>query len=121
MTPDEAVPTDWPEALATVLSCTYDARAGRALAFCLSSSKHFRIAYNYWAEGTLHTGELYAEKAIPQGSLFPIRYDPELPHKHRHGHSKPAARVPLVPLVAIGIAGSVLLSLVWLLVLRGCH
>ena len=104
--------------MATVTACTYDVRAGRALAFGLPSSKHFRIAYNYWAGDTLHTGELFSVKAMPQGSLFPLRYDPDQPHESHHADTEPAAKVPLF---AVGLAGSIVLSLAWLLVLRGCH
>ena len=107
---------DWPEAMAEVTECRYDARAGRALAFGLTSKKHFRIAYNYRAGDELHTGECFSEVARPQGSLFPIRYDPDLPHVNR----ATAMGTPHVPLLAIGIVGSIVLSLAWLLVLRGC-
>ncbi len=70
---------DWPEAMATVLACTWSARAGRAIAFGLPSSKHFYIRFNFWAEGTLRAGELWAAQAMPQGTLFPLRYDPTDP------------------------------------------
>lgn len=120
MTDLENRPSEWPETLATVLSCTYDIRAGRAMAFGLPSSKHFRIAYDYWAGDRLHAAEMYTEKAIPQGSLFPIRYDPEEPHRSQHAES-PAAPPTKAPLLAFGIAGSIVLSTVWLLVLHGCQ
>ena len=107
----------WPEAMAEVTECHYDVRAGRALAFGLTSKKHFRIAYNYRAGGELHTGECFSEKAMPQGMLFPIHYDPDLPHVNRSSLTGSPQRVPLI---AIGIAGSIVLSLAWLLVLRGC-
>lgn len=109
---------DWPEAIATVLSCTYDARAGRAMAFGLTSKKHFRITYNYWVGDEVHTGELFAAEAMPQGTLFPLRYDPDLPRIHRSTDG--AAPANRVPLLAFGIAGSIVLSLVWFLVMRGC-
>ena len=118
MTDPGSLHPDWPETLATVLTCHYETRAGRALAFGLPSSKHFHITYNYWANNQLHTADLYSEKAIPQGSLFPIRYNPEEPHKSHHADTQPTPRVPLL---AIGIAGSVILSLAWLLFLRGCQ
>ena len=85
---------DWPEALATVLTCTYSARAGRAIAFGLPSSRHFHITYNYFAEGELHTGDFFSEKAIPQGSLFPIRYHPDEPHRN---HPRQGRRGPGPP------------------------
>src|SRR5579875_1528418 len=84
---------DWPEAMATVLSCTYTARAGRALAFGLPSGKHFHITYNYWANNQLHTADLYTDKPIPQGSLFPIRYNPNDPRSTHHTHA-PGASAP---------------------------
>jgi hypothetical protein len=109
---------NWPEAMATVLSCTYTARVGRAVAFGLPSGKHFLIRYNYWADDSLHEGEFYTDKPIPQGSLFPLHYDPTLPSRNQHTNTvPPVRRVQLV----IGIAGSVVLSLGWLLVLHSCR
>jgi hypothetical protein len=113
----------WPEAMATVTACKYEFAAGRALAFGAPTSKHFRITFNYWApnpEGTpeLHTGEFASEKAVPQGTLFPIHYNPGAPHETTHSSSTSLTRTPLL---AVGIIGSVILSLAWLLVLRGCR
>ena len=110
---------NWPAAMATVTSCKYDFGAGRALAFGVPTSKHFRITYNYFADGALHTGEFAAEKAIPQGHLFPIRYNPEAPHDHTHANAPAAA--PRSTILLVGIIGSVILSLAWFAVLRGCH
>lgn len=120
MTDPRNGPTDWPEALATVLSCKYEMRAGRALAFGLPASRHFHITYNYWVKDQLHTADLYAEKPIPQGTLFPIRYDPDEPHRSQHADS-PLPSNTKAPLITIGIIGSIILSTLWLLVLRSCH
>jgi hypothetical protein len=113
MTPNK---TPWPEAIATVTACTYDAGAGQALAFGIPLNKHFLISFNYWANGELHTGEYRSPTAVPQGTLFPITYDPTAPHQHSHSVPSPR-RAQLV----IGIAGSIILSLLWLAVLRGCQ
>jgi hypothetical protein len=115
----------WPEAMATVTACKYDFGAGRALAFGAPTNKHFRITYNYWAQNAdgideLHTGELTSEKAMPQGTLFPIRYNPDTPHD-THSLASGTATASRVPVFAIGLIGSVILSLVWLLILRGCY
>jgi hypothetical protein len=108
--------------MATVTECHYDLRAGRALAFGLPSGKHFRIRYNYNADGQLHTGEFYSTTAIPQNTLFPIRYDPAATHNHTHDEATTTTPPnPRRAMLLIGIAGSVVLSLAWLLVLRGCH
>ena len=113
----------WPEAMATVTACKYEFGAGRALAFGAPTSKHFRITYNYWApnaEGTteIHTGELTSAKAMHVGTLFPIHYNPDTPHETTHSPAAPT--LTRTPLIAIGILGSVVLSLAWLLILRGC-
>jgi hypothetical protein len=100
--------------MAEVTECQYDVRAGRVLAFGLTSNKHFRIAYNYRVGDELHTGECFSETARLQGSLFLIHYDPDLPD---FSHSSGARR--RFPLLVVGVAGSVALSLI-LLVLRGC-
>jgi hypothetical protein len=119
------MPTDretWPQAMATVTECHYDVRAGRAMALGLPSGKNFRIRYNYHAEGQLHSGEFYSATAMPQDTLFPIRYDPAATHDHTHDHSAaPATPNPHRAMIVIGIAGSVVLSLAWLAILRGCH
>ena len=105
--------------MATVTACKYEFGAGRALAFGVPSNKHFRISFNYWADDDeLHTGEFYSETAIPQGHLFPITYNPEAPHEHSQSGAAPATRSPVI---AVGIIGSVILSLAWFTLMRGCH
>jgi hypothetical protein len=112
----------WPSAMATVLRCHYETRAGRALAFGLPSSRHFRITYNYWAGDSLHEAEFFSEKAVPVGTLMPIRYDPTQPHQSRHAADTAAAAAPVsrLTLVLVGLAGSAVLTLGWLLLLHGC-
>ncbi len=109
----------WPEALATVTDCRYDTGAGRALAFGIPTSKHFRISYNYFADDELHTGEFTSAKAIPQGHLFPIRYNPDAPHQNSHAAS--SGPITRSPVIVVGIIGSIILSLAWFAILRGCH
>jgi hypothetical protein len=111
---------NWPEALATVTACRYDIGAGRALAFGIPTSKHFRISYNYFVNDQIHTGEFSSDKAIPQSTLFPIRYNPDAPHQNSHDASD-APQNPRAPLLTIGVIGSLILSLAWFAILRGCH
>jgi len=123
-TPLQPAHTDWPEAMATVTACRYKVDTGRALAFGIPDTRRFHITYNYWAPNAdnideLHTGELTSEKAMHVGTLFPIRYNPDAPRETTH---TPAAPTPTgKPLLIIGILGSVVLSLAWLLILRGCR
>ena len=110
----------WPEALATVTACHYEAGAGRALAFGILTTKHFRISYNYFADDEIHTGEFTSAKPIPQNTLFLIRYNPNAPHQNSHETSA-APQNLRAPILTIGIIGSIILSLTWLAILRGCH
>ena len=109
--------------MATVTACKYEFGAGRALAFGLPTTRHFRITYNYWApngEGTpeLHTAELTSAKAMHVGTLFPIHYHPNAPHETTR--STASLATTRNPLLIVGILGSIILSLAWLLILRGC-
>jgi hypothetical protein len=105
---------EWPEAMAEVTECHYDVRAGHVLAFGLTSNQHFRITYNYRVSDELRRGECFSEIARPQGSLFLIHYDPDLPD---FSHSSSAPRP--FPLLVVGVAASTALALI-LLGLRGC-
>ena len=109
---------DWPKAMATVTACKYQFGAGQALAFGIPLSRHFLISFNYFADDVLHTGQFSAAKAMPQGTLFPLAYNPDAPHENEKTGSDPIGRSPLI---AVGIMGSVILSLGWLLVLHSCH
>ena len=115
----------WPEAMATVTACKYKVATGRALAFGIPSTKWFHITFNYWAPNAdnvdeLHTGELTSAKAMHVGTIFPIRYNPNAPHETTHSTTA-APSATRNPLLIIGIMGSIVLSLAWLLILRGCY
>jgi hypothetical protein len=109
----------WPEVLATVIECRYDFGAGRALAFGIPTSKHFLIRYNYFANGEFHSGEFTSARPIPQGHLFPIHYDPDAPNEHKHAVSTASGKRN--PILAIAVFGSLMLSFLWLVIVRGCH
>lgn len=120
----------WPEATATVTACEYKFPVGRALAFGLPDTRRFHITFNYWApnpDGTpeLHTAQLTSEKAMHVGTLFHIHYNPDAPHQTTRSTTDPhPATGPMLsrnPLLIISILGSVILSLAWLFVLRGCR
>ena len=109
----------WPKAMATVTSCTYTAGAGRAIAFGMPTSRHFLIAFNYFVEGKIYSGQFSSRKALPQSSLFSITYNPDNPAEN--DRSDLSAVSNRAPVLLIGIIGSVVLSLAWLLLLRGCY
>lgn len=104
--------------MATVTSCTYSFGAGRALAFGIPTSRHFVIAFNYFVDDDLHTGQFTAKKAIPQGTLFPLAYNPAAPHENEKSGGVSTSQSPVF---LVGILGSIVLSLLWLAILRGCQ
>lgn len=112
-------PSSWPKAIATVTACTYTAGAGRAIAFGVPASRHFLMAFNYFVDGELYTGQFSSKEPIPQSSLFPVAYNPESPRENER--SDLSAAGTRAPVFLIGIIGSIVLSLVWLTLLRGCN
>lgn len=108
----------WLEIQAKVTACTYESGAGQALAFGIPTSKHFRITFTYYAHGQTYTDQFTSPTYLEQGETFPITYNPLAPQQNSKSTAGPATKTPLF---AIGIIGSIILSLIWLVILRGCH
>lgn len=113
----------WIATKATVTTCKFQFAGLGNLAFGFSRQEKFRITFDYYAHGRLYSGEFQSQVAVAQNESIPITYNPLNPQQNSRdpdvssagtGSSKP-------PLVAIGIAGSILLSLAWLAILRGCR
>jgi hypothetical protein len=108
----------WLETQARVTACKYEFGAGQALAFGIPTSKHFLITFSYYAHGKTFTGEFRSPTYLEQGKTFSITYNPLAPQQNSKSAAIPTTKTPLF---AIGIAGSVILSLIWLAMMRGCH
>ena len=108
----------WLETQAEVVACKYEFGAGQALAFGIPTSKHFRITFTYYAHGQTYTDEFTSPTYIQQGETFSITYNPLAPQENSKSAATPATKTPLF---VIGIIGSIILSLIWLAILRGCH
>ena len=108
----------WLETEAKVTACTYEFGAGQALAFGIPTSKHFRITFTYYAHGKTYTDQFTSPTYIQQGETFPVAYNPLAPQENSKSAATPATKTPLF---VIGIIGSIILSLIWLAILRGCH
>ena len=55
---------------------------------------------------------------LEQGATFSIAYNPLAPEQNSKSAATPTTKTPLF---AIGVAGSIILSLVWLALMRGCN
>ena len=109
----------WVEASAKVTSCRYQFARMNTLTFGVQTGEKFQIAFEYRVKGTVYTGEFQSAVAIAQGERISVRYDPRNPGENDRSASGVGAGRGAV--FAIGIAGSVVLSLVWLAMLRGCQ
>jgi hypothetical protein len=121
LTAPEPAPPDapWIATEATVTSCRYQFAGLGNLAFGFSTQKKFRIAFDYYAHGRLYSDEFQSPIAIPQNQRIALTYNPLHPEQNSLT-SGPSASATRSPFVAIGILGSVLLSLLWLGILLTC-
>lgn len=112
---------DWIATEATVTTCRYQSPGLSTLAFGFQTTKKFRITFDYYAHGCLYSGEFQSPVAIPQNERIPITYNPLDPQQNSRSFIPRTTSTRPPPLIAIGIAGSVILSLLWLAILRSCH
>jgi hypothetical protein len=110
--------TPWLETQAEVVACKYESGAGQALAFGIPTGKHFLITFAYHAHARIYTDEFTSPTYLEQGATFSITYNPLAPQQNSKSAATPIIKTPLL---AIGIAGSIILSLIWLVFLRGCN
>ncbi len=115
-TPEPTFP--WLEAQARVIACKYDFGAGQALAFGIPVSKHFLITFSYYAHGKTYNSEFRSSTYVEQGKPFTITYNPLSPQQNSKSTPAPSGKAPIL---AIGIAGSVIISLLWMVMMRGCN
>ena len=113
----------WIATEATVTTCRFQFAGLSNLAFGFSTQQKFRITFDYYAHGRLYSGEFQSPVAIPQNERIPITYNPLNPQENSRDTSPSAAALSpgKPPLLAVGIVGSIILSLVWLAILRGCR
>jgi hypothetical protein len=111
--------TPWIATEATVTSCRFQFAGLGNLAFGISAQEKFRIAFDYYAHGRLYSDEFQSPVAIPQSQRIALTYNPLHPEQNNRT-SGGGARATRSPLIAIGILGSVVLSLLWLGAMRSC-
>jgi hypothetical protein len=112
----------WIATTATVTTCKFQFAGLSSLAFGVNLRDKFRITFDYYAHGRLYSDDFQSPTAIPQSTQIPIAYNPLDPFENSRTHRAfvPSGPVRKPPLVLIGIAGSIVLALAWLAILRGC-
>ena len=108
----------WISTTATVVSCKYQFARMNTLTMGIQVGEKYRIAFDYVAHGQTYSDEFQSAAAVAQNEKLSIRYNPLAPHQNDRSGNKVSSR--RAPLLALGIAGSVILSLLWLAMIRGC-
>ena len=109
----------WIATQATVTSCRFQFARMNTFTLGIQTSEKFRIAFDYYAHGRLYSDEFQSPVAIPQNEHISITYNPLHPEQNSRTSGPDASRTRN-PLIAVGILGSIVLSLLWLAVMHGC-
>ncbi len=110
----------WIATEATVTGCRFQFARLNTFTLRIATGEKFRITFHYYAYGRLYSDEFQSPVAIPQNTRIALTYNPLQPEQNSRT-SGPNASPGRSPLIAIGIAGSVVLSLLWLTLVRGCN
>ena len=111
---------DWIATEATVTTCRYQFARMNTFTLGIQTQDKFRITFDYYAHGRLYSDEFQSPVAVPQNERIPLSYNPLDPKQNSRGRAQSASSGS-GSLLGFGVAGSIILSLAWLLVLRGCN
>ena len=112
----------WIATTGKVTTCRYRPPGLSVLAFGIQTGEKFAITFDYYAHGRLFSDEFQSPVAVPQNEVITLSYNPLDPQQNsRTNHPSASDGRKPNPLFAFGIAGSVILSLLWLAILRGCR
>ena len=119
MTSSTAVKPPWLETRANVTACKYQFARMNTLTLGIPPDKNrFLITFAYYARGKTYTDQFTSPTYLEQSATFPITYNPLAPQQNSKSAATPTTKTPLF---AIGIAGSVILSLIWLALMHSCN
>ena len=110
-------PEGWIEATAVVTECRFQFARINTFSLGIQRGEKFRISFQYHAQGLLLSGDFQSPTAIPQGEHIHLAYNPVDPKQNTRAGNLSTGSLPLI---AIGISGSILLSLLWFALMRGC-
>ena len=110
----------WVATQATVTTCRFQFARMNTFTLGIQTQDKFRITFDYYAHGRLYSDEFQSPIAIAQNERIFLSYNPLDPQQNSRGRATSAGPAG-GSLIGFGIAGSIVLSLAWLLVLRGCN
>jgi hypothetical protein len=117
-------PVPWLETQAEVTACHYKFSRMNSLTLGIAPDcNRFSVSFTYYAHAKTFSGEFTSPVAMEQGKTFPVFYNPLKPEEY--GRSESGATASGIngksPLFAIGIAGSVVISLLYVAMMQGCN
>ena len=114
---DASVP--WLETQAEVTACRYEFARMKTLSLGITTSpNHFIVSFSYYAHAKTFCDKFTSPVAMEKGETFPVFYNPLNPQQNNPSEHPPASRMPLF---AVGIAGSIVISLLYLAMMIGCY
>ena len=115
--PDSAsVP--WLETEAEVTACRYEFARMNTLSLGIATRPNqFIVSFSYYAHAQTLCDEFASPVAMGKGETFPVFYNPLNPQQNSRSETPPGSRAPLF---AFGVAGSVVISLLYLAMMGGC-
>jgi hypothetical protein len=115
--PEKSQPI-WMETEARVTACRCrSARLNTLTLGFASDANSFVISFAYGAQGKNFSADFTSPVYMAQGQSFPISYNAFNPRQNTRSECAPTTRNLLLPL---RIGASILISLVYLIAMRGC-
>ena len=110
--------SEWLETQARVTGCKYQFARMNTLTLGVSSdTNQFLVTFTYYVHDKIYTDQFTSPSYHARDEMFLLFYNPLAPHQNTKSGASAAARTPVV---AIGVAGSILLSALYLASLHGC-
>jgi hypothetical protein len=113
------VPVPWLETQAEVTACRYVFARMNTLSLGIGSSRNqFVVSFSYYAHTKTFRDEFASPLAMGKGETFPVFYNPLSPQQNSRSASAPTTGVPVF---VYGVAGSIVISLLYLAMMGGCQ
>jgi len=114
---DASVP--WLETQAEVTACRYEFARMNTLSLGIATSrKQFVVSFSYYAHAKTFCDEFTSPVAMGKSETFPVFYNPLNPQQNSRSVSAPTSGVPVF---VYGVAGSIVISLLYIAMMGGCQ
>ena len=112
-------PVPWLETQAEVTACRYEFARMNTLSLGFATSrKQFVVSFSYYAHAKTFRDEFASPVAMGKGETFPVFYNPLNPQQNSRSASVPMTGMPVF---AYGVAGSIVISLLYIAMMGGCQ